>query len=351
MIKPKKTKTGKWTAQVYLYTDENGRKVHPRVTADTKQDLLLKVALLKASGKEPSKDQMTVRGAIDKYIELRPSLSPTTLTGYEKMKRFAFQDIMDVPVKDLDDIKVQEAVNRECSRISERTGKPISVKTVKNEYGLLASALKAVCKKTFVIGKLENQKHIKEYPEIPEVIHALVGTDIELPCLLSLWLTFSMSEIRGIKCSDIRDGCVTINRVIVDTNQGAVVKDNAKVSTRLRKHELPPYIMGLIEKTPEYQHYKDTGEDGFLITAERGGIYLKCKAVAKSLGYDLTFHDLRHLSASCMLFLGIPSKYMMERGGWKAPQIMESVYQHTLTDERKTFDQVVNKYFEENIPN
>lgn len=350
MIKPKKTKTGKWTAQVYLGTDENGRKIHPRVTADTKQELLLKIALLK-NGQDIKEAPITVRGAVDKYIELRPSLSPATLTGYEKMKRFAFQDIMDMPVKDLDDIKVQEAVNRECSRISERTGQPISIKTVKNEYGLLSSALKTVCKKTFTIGKLEKQKHIKDYPEVPAVIKALIGTDVELPCMLALWMTFSMSEIRGIRCSDIKDGYITINRVIVDTNQGPVVKDNAKVETRLRRHEIPDYVMGLIEKTPEYQRYINDGEDGYLITAERGGIYRKWKAIAKEMGYDLTFHDLRHLSASTMLFLGIPSKYAMERGGWKTDSVMKSVYQHTLSDERRMFDGVINKYFEENIPN
>lgn len=350
MIKPKKTKTGKWTAQVYLYTDKDGKKVHPRVTADTKQELLLKIALLKNEMMDAKPSQLTVREAIDRYIELRPTLSPATLTGYDKMKRFAFQDIMDMKVSDLDDIKIQEAVNRECSRISERTGKPISIKTVKNEYGLLSSALKTVCKKTFTIGKLEHQKHLKEYPEVSDVIKALHGTAVELPCMLALWLTFSMSEIRGIKCSDIKDGCVTINRVIVDTNKGAVVKENAKVDTRLRKHEIPPYLMELINNTKEYQKYLQTGEDGFLITRERGAIYREWKGIAKNMGYNLTFHDLRHLSASCMVFLGIPQRYMMERGGWKSPSIMQSVYQHTLTDERKMFDQVVNDYFEKNIP-
>ena len=58
----------------------------------------------------------------------------------------------------------------------------------------------------------------------------------------------------------------------------------------------------------------------------------------------MTFHDLRHLSASVMLMLNIPDKYTMERGGWSTNSTLKSVYQHTFSDERKKVDKKIDEY-------
>lgn len=44
-------------------------------------------------------------------------------------------------------------------------------------------------------------------------------------------------------------------------------------------------------------------------------------------------------------FLCIPDKYAMERGGWSAPSVLKSVYQHTFSDERKLVDKRIDDYF------
>jgi integrase len=59
----------------------------------------------------------------------------------------------------------------------------------------------------------------------------------------------------------------------------------------------------------------------------------------------MSFHDLRHMSASIMLALGIPDKYAMERGGWSTPSVMKSVYQHTFSAERQAVDDKIDNYF------
>ena len=61
--------------------------------------------------------------------------------------------------------------------------------------------------------------------------------------------------------------------------------------------------------------------------------------------YHMTFHDLRHLSASVMLMLNIPDKYAMERGGWSTNSTLKSVYQHTFSEERKQVDKKIDDYF------
>lgn len=339
-----------WRVRVYDYTDADG-KIHNRsFTAPTKAEAEWLAADFKANKKGRPTNKMTVGKAIDKYLLLRPMLSPTTITGYEKMRKYGFQDIMDLAVDDLDDIVMQEAVNNEAMRISERTGMPISVKTLKNEYGLLVAALRVVCKKVFIVTLPTRHKHYKEYPEVPDVLKALKGTDIELPCLLALWGSFRMSEIRGIMCHDYRNGIVTIDRVVVDTNKGTVVKENAKTQKSLRQRQFSPYICDLIENTDTYRHYKATGEDAFLIEMSRDKIYRHWKHICEQNGWDLTFHDLRHLFASLTITLGIPLKYQMDFGGWENEKTIMQTYQHTLTDERLRYEQVINEWFEKNIP-
>ena len=71
----------------------------------------------------------------------------------------------------------------------------------------------------------------------------------------------------------------------------------------------------------------------------------RLKKLAKANGYDLTFHQLRHLNASVMLMLGIPDKYAMERGGWATNTTLKSVYQHTFDEERRKVDEQIDGFF------
>ena len=61
---------------------------------------------------------------------------------------------------------------------------------------------------------------------------------------------------------------------------------------------------------------------------------------------DIRLHDLRHLNASIMLYLGIPSKYAMERGGWDDINTMDKIYQFTFEDEKKMVDDKINNFFD-----
>ena len=43
--------------------------------------------------------------------------------------------------------------------------------------------------------------------------------------------------------------------------------------------------------------------------------------------------------------IGIPDKYVMERGGWATNNILKSVYQQTFSDERVKVDQKIDNYY------
>ena len=83
----------------------------------------------------------------------------------------------------------------------------------------------------------------------------------------------------------------------------------------------------------------------FIVQMEYQTLRSKFNKLLEEKGYHMTFHDLRHLSASVMLMLNIPDKYAMERGGWSTNSTLKSVYQHTFSEERKQVDKKIDDYF------
>lgn len=344
MAKAKKLKSGNWRCLVYDYTDSNGKRHYESFTAETRKEaefLAAQFALDKKNNTSIS--STTLREAIKLYIEeSKVALSPTTIAGYEKILRNSFQDLLDTPLKKINKDLLQDAVNKEALRPSQRSKTTtISPKTLRNSYGLIVSVIHRYQPNVDCNVKLPAKKTtIKELLPAETIISIVKNTDIELPVLLAMWLSFSMSEIRGIRKSDIINGYVKINQVKVDVNCNAIIKDTAKTLTRIRKHKLPTYILNLIN------NQTNNGSD-MLITASGHSIYMKWKRLLEKNNLPhMTFHDLRHVNASVMALLKIPDKYAMERGGWKTDAVMKKVYTHTFSEEREKVDKIIDDYFE-----
>lgn len=352
MAKAKKLPSGNWRIQVfagykkdekgkYLISEKTGKKIpyYESFTDPSKAEVEFMAAEFKKQrdiSSTPS--EFTVKQAISKYIESRQNiLSPSTIQGYEKIKNNNLQSIMDIKVKKLTQDDIQSAVNSDAER-------NLSAKTLKNAHGLLSATLKVYRPNMRLTTSLPKMK--KKYKELPlpdKIFKAVQGTEIELPVLLAMWLSFSMSEIRGIKKSDIKDGILTLNRSVVDVDNKPIVKEEMKEYERTRRHQLPPYIINLINCS--------NNDSDFLVTMDSYQITYRWKrALEKNKIPHITFHDLRHVNASVMHLLDIPDKYAMERGGWKTDATMKAVYQNVFTEERIKVDKKINTYFE-NIVN
>ena len=346
MAKAKKLPSGKWRVLVFDYTDENGKRHYKSFTSEYKSDAEYYAKKYQRERQVKETLPLTVGEAIDKYIELSPMLSPTTLARYRNVREHGFPDLMEMRVEDLTDNIVQTEINKEARRTNERTGTVLAPKTVKNEYGVISSALNTVCNKRFNIRLPKVQNKPKELPPPEAVISLLKGSSIELPCLLSIWLSFSLSEIRGFKCSSVRDGYIYVDQVLVEVANEAVAKTDAKVDSRNRRQKIPKYIMDLIRRQESWVNYTATGEDGPLITLNRHQIYNRYKRIMEKAGYDISFHDLRHMFASIMLTkLQIPEKVVQDEGGWSTPHVMKKVYSNTFSDSRKEADKIRDQYF------
>lgn len=320
------------------------KRIYISVTADTRQEADLAKAELRADKRKMQKPcHLTLYEAIDQYISTSDALlSPSTIRGYRTIQRNAFSSIMHMPLSDLTNTVLRDAMNTECKRTTgKKNPKPISSKTVINEYGLLSAVLNMYAPNIDHSVKLPQKEHNKHDISSPDVIYDIIkGTSIELPVMLAMWLSFTASEILGLtKSKSISpDGqFITIKEVIVkDSNFNAVVKNKGKQPDRDRTLRIPDYIKQLIDQV----------ETDYLVTISGTALSKRFDRLIKKAGIPhMTFHDLRHVNASVMSLLNVPDKYAQERGGWHSDHILKSVYQQTFSSERAAIDEQVDNYF------
>ena len=332
-MKATKLSSGNWNVRV----QRNG--VSKSFTAPTKREAIANASEWLLNGGRTPIDSVSVQTAMRQYIEAKMGvLSLSTLAQYERYVETGFEMIKNTPVNQLTSLDVQTAVSIEAQKKTQRGGKPLSAKYIKNEFSFLSAAVRLVRPEFHL--QVTLPKPIKQFRDLPapeEVIKAVRGTDIELPALLALWLSLSASEIRGIKVSSIKGDLLTIDETIVQVNGEAIHKARGKAYGRNRRLRIPDYIMQLIEQTDAWRN----GE-GYIET--RSGKAISSR-FTKVTGCICRFHDLRHLFASVGCALNIPEKYLMEAGGWTTPETMKRVYQHTFETERIKQQAKIDRFY------
>ncbi|MBS6646775.1 MAG: tyrosine-type recombinase/integrase [Clostridiaceae bacterium] len=363
MATAKKLPSGSWRCLAYSHTEKvldpkTGKIINKRIyesftsddpTPQGKREAEAAAALFQVNKsktlpkKRPEYGNMTLTEAIDRYIDSRSAIrSPTTIQDYRCIQKYAFQDIMQVKLNDLDEPTLIESVNLEAKRTSSRKSnnpKPISPKRLRNEWGLITAVLNTYRRDLdYNITLPETVERIPELIPAETILKIIKGTEIELAVLLAAWLSFSMSEIRGLtKSKSINGDYLTIREVVVTVDNAPYHKEVGKNSTRNRRHRIPPYIKSLIDKV-----------DGDVLVPMNGhAIYNRwVRLLNKNNLPHMTFHDLRHLNASVMALLRVPDKYAQERGGWKSDKVMKRIYTQTFPDERIKVDNLIDNYFD-----
>ena len=280
---------------------------------------------------------MTVGTAIDKYIAVKSGiLSPSTILGYKRYRANYFQCIMDTRLSDLTQEDIQIAV-------SEDAASGLSPKNIRNAHGLLSAVLRmyrpALMLRTTLPEKQVYEVRIPTEEEIQKIWQAARGTRYELPILLGSWLGLRMSEIKGLKFSDLSGSQIHIQRAIVRGEKGSEVKKTKTVSGD-RWITVPEEILNMIHLQPKTSDYicnypSISIYKGFVRTCERAGVE-PCR-----------FHDLRHFAASEAHSLGVPDKYQMKRMGHKTDNMLKTVYQHTMRDKEVAFSNIIDSHMRE----
>lgn len=337
MAKAKKLPSGKWRVLVYAGKDSNGKRQYKSFTSSTERKANLAGMEWQEHYKEVTSDtaNMTVGEAIDAHIaSLSNILSPATIAGYHRIKKNHLIGLINSKLSRITEKDINSEINKESGLYSP--------KTVYNVFGLLSTVFKKYRPDFHYNVKLPTiYPTIKNIPlddDLRKIYTIAYDTEMELPILLAAWLGLRVSEIRGLKCSNIGNGKIIIENAIVEGDDGPANKGTkSKASTRIL--ELPEYI----EK-----RYKALITDNreHITNLSGQAIYKRFVRICGKAGVGpFRFHDLRHTNATIMLEENVPDKYIAERGGW-GTDIFKRRYEHTTVRKQKSVSEAVDKRFE-----
>lgn len=329
MSKAKKLPSGTWRAMAYLGKDADGKKKYKSVTASTKKEAEYMAAMI-ALYRKDVKTNITVIDALTAFLESRRNvISPSTEREYSAMIRRAYTSIERIKINRLSNPMIQKWINE--------SAKTKSAKTIKNEFALLASALR-IGDKIITLDQFRLPQQIKKEMYIPteddiKLILSLADGDYKVAVLLAAFGTMRRSEICALTPADLQGTIATVNKAMVKNEKREWVIKTTKTLGSTRKVLLPQFVADEFRKNGQLQKTPDA-------------ITRMHERMIKNAGIPaFRFHDYRHFSASILHALGMPDKYIMERGGWSSNRTLQNIYQHTIDSVTQAENDRVNDYF------
>lgn len=337
-MKAKKLPSGRYRTQLVVGYDEQGKRMVKSFTAPTAwQSEKMAADYRTKYGIGQSVFDLTVSGAITRYINSRTNtVSPVTIRTYLLVRDTRLQSLMDKKITELTVADVQNAVNLDAEKLS---AKSISEAVSLVQAAMSFQGIDKNFKKRITLPKKRTKKKVLAPPEV--IIQVVKGTKLELPCLLAMWLSLRISEVRGLKYSDIsRDGkMLSVQRALVYVDGKNIENDYNKTIESTRTIPLPKYLYDMIMEQP----HKNKNE--YIVNLGYNCIYKGFKSMMKEYGYDMHFHALRAVFATTLTSMRIPDSYVQGLGGWSNPITMHRHYVHTLSSDEQRYQRQINDYF------
>lgn len=315
---PRQLPSGSWTVQL--------RREGVNVTEPTEEACRTKALAIRAGFLEAEKalPRLTLGQLLDKYLEDRPMLSPSTRRSYQCIRNSAFPSCMD---KDIRSINWPRAVASEAQRVAK--------KTLKNELGFVAAAYKEQ-KIPFdpvdlgVVPKADTPW--LDYAQILTFVDAIRDTPVELPALLALH-SLRRSEIFALRMEDIdrKSETIRVSGSTVYADDGSWIHREENKSA-LSQRVVPIVIPRLLELLQDHTGGMCPCNDN-----TRRRINRICAA------HDLPevgFQGLRSSFASLAYHLGWPEEETMRVGGWSN---WKTVHDHYLRLSEKDLSRSAKK--------
>ena len=329
MAKAKKLPSGSWRVQVYA-GEENGKRKYKSFTAPSRKEAEYQAAEWARDRKEREQGNITVKEAIDRYIEAKKgTLAPSTYREYKKASERDLTALHNVKIWDLTQERVQIVISEEA--------KKHSPKTVRNMYGLLTASLKMFSPSTVLNVELpKKQRREVKIPtdaDVRKLLDHVKGQPIEGAILLAATGSLRRSEISALTAEDFNDLGVKVSKAMVlDVDRHWVIK-TPKTAAGYRFSALPPQVIEVVRQ--------------YLPFPNPNTITKHFEKACKECGIEgITFHRLRHYYASVLHFLGVPDQNIMLYGGWSSQQVLHGIYEHALEDKAPEIRQKIVGHFE-----
>ncbi|MCR5734444.1 MAG: site-specific integrase [Lachnospiraceae bacterium] len=351
MAEAQKLPSGKWRCLAYLGKSKDGKIIRKSFTARLKSDAEKMAKDYEDNYKEGISDidalDLTVETICQRYINKmtvkmeKGTKSPSTIKGYNAVhsNHIVGSTIGAVTLRKLkrDHIK---------KWIEDLEDSDLSVKSIKNIYGFLHSAL---CEYMPVIKlwniKIENNEPKKEVysptnADIEKILDYFEENDHDMyvASLLAAYGTLRRSEVCALTAADVDQENNTIHVCKACVTDGNKWYPESKTKTKGsdRKIIMPAFVIAELPK------------QGNVVPLPPSIVTDRFARARKILGIEqIRFHDLRHYSASIMHALGIPDRYIMAKGGWTEEKTLHNHYEGTMTDYEEIMNKKANDFFTE----
>lgn len=341
----KQLPSGTYFAKAYAGKDVNGKDVYQSFSGRSEEEVLRALTAWKLDKRTRDrsaltpKKALTLDTAIRNYIDARSAvLSPTTIDSYHKIRRIYIQSIMQANVYDLTQEDIQRAINADA--------KQFSPKTVRNASGFLSAVLRS-CRPDFryTVTLPQREKNEIEIPTEEEVrlmIEEANDTILELPIVLGALCGLRLSEVCGLRWSDVdwQNKTIHVGRASVYTSSG-IIEKQTKTTDSTRTIKVSDAVMTHLEK------YRDRpspeGDDH--ITARRTVVHAAYYRFLDRFDVKYNYHSLRHYLASVMVALDVPKLYITRYFGHNSDRMINQVYAHLMPSKQSAIDVQLNDFF------
>ncbi|HPD89008.1 MAG TPA: tyrosine-type recombinase/integrase [Oscillospiraceae bacterium] len=298
-------------------------------TRPTKREAERAAALWLSGVQEELSQDPTLQEAVNRYIEnKRWILSPSTIRAYESLRHYFLE---------YDHFKISALSAQVIQRFISDIAKTHSQKTVRNASGLLTAVIRSV-NPSYVSCVTLPQRVKPEYTipddeEVRRLLDAAKGLEIEKAILLAAFGSLRRSEIAALTPEDfnLKEHTVRVSKALVMDDANTLQVKGPKTTAGSRTITLPEAVF-------------DAVKSGVPLTPNQ--ITKQFEALCRKIGVHYRFHDLRHYHASMLHALGVPDKYIMERGGWGSATVLSGIYEHTFSAKQKEVGDQVTAHFD-----
>ncbi len=374
---PKKKKTssrkrgadGLYHVHKFICFREDGSRFYKRFSAASYNDVIAEANTFKkeylaglhqgADVQKPAEKPLTLGEAMDKYIDTCRILSKSedfshaTIPGYLSIRKNAFKDLMDKPVKEITVDDVQTSLEKRLTQNSERTGKPISVKSLRNEYYLLKPVLEKYAPdlnlKPVKLPKRRKKKlMVLENADAPVILKAAydMHPDFFVYTLLTMNTGMRPSEVYALRWRDL-----SAAPMIALANQQKLVYGEINVSRARTMNEFRRYEekstkteAGERVLTHDWSMFEtiysvlQRGEDDeqvVKLNPRQQQYYWDKLRTALGMPKERRFYDLRHYHCSVMVAKGAPEDYIAADMGHSTIQMAHDVYVEIIGEKQR----------------
>lgn len=327
-----------WRCLVFDGYDENGKQQTKIITASTKKMAEFKAAEYKIGKRNAMSEKIAFEKALNDYIQDRSNvLSASSIRGYNQMRTY-YESIRTISVSQFDTKMLQKWVNKFAENHSP--------KTVKNAYGLIVSVIRQYNPSaSFQVKLPKRQPKTYTIPSDEQIAVILSyfrehDRNMYLAVLLASNGTLRRSEICALTADDI-DGCtVHVHKALVQNEKREwIIKDTKTVQS----DRYITFPQSIIDELPE---------SGRIVSCDPDYITRTFNRTLKRLGLpSMPFHNLRHFAVSYMHSIGIPDRYIQERGGFSGTTVMQSIYRNSMTEYSQKYTDVMNASYDAMIKN